>query len=93
MITLDIIGTIYTDVVVSTAWDVLSGGDPLPGFHVNTIPAIDDWEQYRVFPKTKRRMFAGIKEATACYCFPSKEVFEQIASAYLIDVVQEIDDV
>lgn len=88
MITFDIIGTIYTDVATSPDGDVLSGGEPLPGYHINTIPEVPGWEQYRVEPASKRRVFAGMEAETVCYVFPDEATFREAANAAGIDPSQ-----
>lgn len=90
MITLDIIGTIYTDVVTSSDGDVLSGGEPLPGYHINTIPEVPGWEQYRIEPASKRRVFAGMGAETVCYVFPDEQTFR--AEAITLGLLQESED-
>lgn len=75
MTTLDIIGTLYTPLITDTNGEYVSGGDQLPGYHVNTIPAVVGWEQYRVAPTTKRRVFAGLDAETICYVFPDESTF------------------
>lgn len=81
MITLDIIGALYTPVVTDAAGDYVSGGDLLPGHHVNTVPAVPGWEPYRVEPASKRRVFAGMAAETVCYVFPDAETFLTAAIA------------
>lgn len=91
MITLDIIGTIYTPIVLDEDdIEIVSGGEPLPGFHVNTIPAIPAWEQYRVNPASKRRVFAGMEAETVCYVFPDEQTFR--AEATPLGLLQEPED-
>lgn len=75
MITLDIIGSMYTPVAIDASGEYISGGEPLPGFHVNAIPAVPGWEAYRVEPTSKRRVFAGMAEQTMCYVFSDEDVF------------------
>jgi hypothetical protein len=57
---LDVIGTLFTPVVMDEEGEtVISGGDPLPGYHVNlagNIPA--GWEAFAVEVSTPRRKFA-----------------------------------
>lgn len=89
MIAFDIIGTIYTDAVTSSDGDVLSGGEPLPGFHVNAIPPAHGWEQYRVEPTTKRRVFAGMETETVCYVFPDESAFRDACQAAGVPSVEE----
>lgn len=90
MITLDIIGTLYSDINADAAGNYLSGGDPLPGYHINTIPEVPGWEQYRVEPEHKRRVFAGMEAETVCYVFPDEATFR--SEANLIGVLQEPEE-
>lgn len=91
MITLDIIGTIYTPVVFDEDdIDIVSGGEPLPGYHVNSIPAVDGWEDYLVTPATKRRVFAGMESQTCCYKFPDEQTFR--TEAITLGLLQESED-
>ena len=77
MITLDIIGTLHSTIITAEDGEYVSGGDPLPGFHVNAIPPVHGWEQYRVEPTTKRRVFAGMEAETVCYIFPDEATFRE----------------
>ena len=75
MITLDVIGLMYSPAVLDDDGALLSGGEPLPGYHVNTIPAVEAWEAYRVTPTAKRRVFAGLVAETVCYKFPDEATY------------------
>jgi len=71
----DVIGIFYTPVVTDTEGEYVSGGNPLPGYHVNMIPAIPEWEKYRVEPMSKHRVFSGMDAETVCYIFPDEATF------------------
>lgn len=86
MITLDIIGTLHSSITTDASGDYLSGGEPLPGFHVNAIPAVQGWEQYRIEPTAKRRVFAGMEAETVCYVFPDEATFREAANAAGLDI-------
>lgn len=90
MITIDIIGSLHSDIITDAAGDYLSGGEPLPGFHINTIPEVPGWEQYRVEPASKRRVFAGMEAETVCYVFPDEAAFR--AEAITLGLLQESED-
>lgn len=57
---IDVIGTLYTPVVLAADGEtILSGGAPSPGWHVNlagTLPA--GLEQYLITPLHPQRIFA-----------------------------------
>lgn len=70
MTTLDIIGPLYD----------VPGGAVLPGWHVNSIPAVPEWASYRVTPTAKRRVFAGMEAETCCYVFPDEATFLELSN-------------
>lgn len=95
--TLDIIGNLYTPVICDTEGEVISGGEALPGWHVNTIPAVPEWEAYKVEPTTKRRVFSGMADETCCYAFPDEATFTDSATElgfleYVVSPTTPIED-
>jgi len=72
MTTIDIIGLLYSDIAAPVQ---------LPGWHVNTIPAVPEWAGCKVEPSHKRRVFAGMAAETCCYVFESEADFVESADA------------
>lgn len=91
MISLDIIGHLHTPSITNEHGEYVSGGDTLPGWYVNTIPAVPEWEQYRITPSQKRRVFAGLESETCCYVFEDEDSFA--VSAIAAGLAQEPADV
>ena len=90
MITLDIIGVMYSALVLDSDGEIMSGGEPLAGWHVNTIPAVPEWKAYRITPTAKRQVFAGLITETCCYVFPDEAAFT--AEAKALDLLPESAD-
>jgi len=87
MIQIDPIGTLYA----ALPPDAPEGTQPaaLPGWHVNTTHRVAGWDEYRVAPKTPRRVFGGIP--TVFYAFPDKASFDAaLASADLSNHIDEL---
>ena len=75
----DLIGEIYTPVVLDSEGTILSGGEVVadvsgsPYYHVNTLPPLaESLEQYVVTPETQVRVFAG-RDDTICLKFSSRD--------------------
>lgn len=74
---MDIIGIIYTSAVLDAGGNVTTEPQAIPGWHINVPEAIEGWEQYRVFPETPMRVYAG--HETVCYAFPDEVAFTAAA--------------
>lgn len=76
---IDVIGTIYTQPVVSADSTITVPPQPIEGWHVNTHAPIVGWEAYSVTPATPRRVFAG--HDTYFYSFSNEAEFKHAAHA------------
>lgn len=57
----DVVGVLHTDFVLGADGEVLSGGEPIPGWHVNVNTKCEVPEElvpYLVTPETPERVFA-----------------------------------
>lgn len=70
---LDVIGLIPDQTVIYE--DDLTATTYLPGWHVNTVEPVPEWEQYRCHPEAFYRVYAGGVEPV-CYRFPDQGTFE-----------------
>jgi hypothetical protein len=70
MISIDVIGTIYTPGTYDTEGNALTEPVAQLGFHVNTTQSVPHWSAYEVKPSTPRRVFGGTR--TYFYTFTSE---------------------
>lgn len=66
----DILGTLYAPVVTDDEGEIISGGESLQGFHINTTAPLEGLDEYLVTPTTPRQVFAGVP--TYFYTFPDE---------------------
>ena len=59
MITIDIIGTIYTPGTYDAEGNELTPAVPLPGYHVNVSRLAPEIEAFAITPDHPTRLFAG----------------------------------
>lgn len=61
-----------------------------PGFHVNTREPVEGWENYRMYPETFFRVYAG--QDPVCYRFPDKETWQAERDAVFPTDLEETED-
>ncbi len=72
----DVIGTIYeTQPVYDEEGNVVTEGVLAEGFHVNFPSPVPEFEEYRVYPATPIRVYAG-GVTPACYTFADEAEWE-----------------
>lgn len=72
---LDVVGIIYEGGTYDDEGNVITPPTPKPGWHVNTLEPIPEWDPYRIpTPETPTRVYAG-GVIPVCYRFPDKDTF------------------
>lgn len=77
---IDVIGAMTTLAIEDENGNVIQDSVLVPGYHVNTLPAIPGLEAYQVTPTFKRRVFAGREDDTACYRFADEAEWLAVAN-------------
>ena len=73
--TIDVIGFMYSGGTYDLEGNELTPAIQLAGWHVNTIPAVPEWDSCRVTPTSKRRIFLGMEPETCCYVFADEAIY------------------
>jgi hypothetical protein len=66
----DLLKTLYTPVITDDEGEVISGGEALDGFHLNTTEPLEGLDSYQFTPTVPRQVFAGTE--TYFYAFESE---------------------
>lgn len=77
MITIDVIGTLYTPGTYDAQGNELTAPELIPGYHVNASRPVAQWAAKQVTPATPRRVFGGAP--TIFYTFDDEAQYEAAA--------------
>ena len=79
MIQFEVIGTGYSDPVLTTNQRIVTPAQALPGWRVNATARVPGWEQWLTYD-APLRVFAGAN--TICYVFPDATTHATALAAY-----------